>query len=177
MRIYLSGIQDAFELKKAVRWGADAIGIRIGYDHDLHPERARELFLQMPAFIARVGIFSNEKQYQLQELISFCQVNTVHFVGQEEPAETATMGELRIKSFSLADFARINEYPVQAVSLPLGEAIAANELPLPESKKLILSGNHSEKMWEKAVDRFQPYAAQIEFSYASRELIQRLLEL
>lgn len=177
MRIYLSGIEAAIDLKKAVRWGADAIGIRIGYDHDIHPEKARELFLQVPLFIARVGIFSNEKIYHLQELISFCHVNTVHFVGQEEPAQMAAVGEEMIKSCHVDDLPKLEAYPVQAVSLSLAEVSAAGELPLPEGKKLILSGNYSEKMWEKAVDRFQPYAAQIEYHQASRELIQRLRQL
>lgn len=178
MRIYISGVKDLTGLEKAVRWGASAVGIRIGYgEKAVHPEKARELFFELPLFLSRVGIFSNQKRYEIEELVTFCRLDTLHFTGCEQPAELERYGEQLIKTFTRDDLGETRCYPVQAVCLPVGNETLEEPIDLPADKKLILAGELPSNGWQRVCEMYSPYAAQIEIEKATPELIRSLLVL
>jgi len=178
MRIYLSGIENSADLSCAISWGADAIGIRTGNRSGLHPEKARDLFLQIPLFISRVGIFGEEKGYELQELISFCRLHAVHLSGGQKLSEVRGISEPLIHTLPVESWPQISHLTGQAVTVSLAEAAAACDLPLPDGVRLIISGRSTqEKMWSKAVERYQPHAIQLDIDSTNEEMVGWLRQL
>lgn len=178
MRVYICGVEDFTGLERAVRWGASAVGIKIGYGEErVHPEKARELFAGLPLFISRVGMFTDEKRYQIEELVTFCRLDAVHFTGSEQPAELERYGEQLIKTFSIEEINSAGGYPIQAVSFPVDEKTLAEPFLIPQDKKVILAGRLTLDGWQRAAEIFMPYAAQVEISETTPELVRSLLVL
>lgn len=178
MRIYLSDVREPGDVVRAIRWGASAVGIKTGYGKDVvPPELAREMFLQIPLFVSRVGIFNDEKKYHIQELATFCQLNVLHFTGNEEPEDLKRYSEHLIKDFSKDQLAYANLYPVHAVSVRLKEEKNINLEHLPQGKLLILSGNLCLESWERVVAAVNPFAVQIQMAEASEGMVRKLTVL
>lgn len=179
MRVYISGIKEFKEAQLAVDWGASAVGLRIGYGpDDVHPEKAREIFMSIPLFVSRVGIFTNEKRYNIQEIITFCHLDSVHYTGNETPDELKDYSEHLIKNFSIEQIKDIPLYPVQAVCINIDQEIYLKRSMLPQDKKLIISGIQPQEIWwENILVDLQPFAAKISMAETGRELVRDLLVL
>ncbi|ATW24100.1 hypothetical protein [Candidatus Formimonas warabiya] len=179
MRLYFTGITSVEDARKAVAWGAAAIGIKMGYqERDVHPEKAREIFLKLPVFVSRVGIFANEKRYAIQELITFCRLDTLHFIGNEQPQDVARFQEHVLKTFKEEEFASIADYPVEGIVLHGKTHTLFQEKPtLFQEKLCILTGLRSEKEWCAAVKSCRPFALQLDLSDLNDETIEKLLKL
>jgi phosphoribosylanthranilate isomerase len=118
MRVYMTGIQTMEDAKRAVDLGAVALGIRIGYKKDMgevHPERAREIFFSLPVFVSRTGIFADEKRHVIQELVTFCRLDTLHFIGHEQPADLERYSEHVLKTFNKNNVPLLNDYCQQDI--------------------------------------------------------------
>jgi phosphoribosylanthranilate isomerase len=177
MRVYVTEISTWEEAKLAIKSGASAIGIRIGYGKgDVHPEKAREIFLQVPLFVSRVGIFANEKRYHVQEITTFCQLNCLHFWGNEIPEDTKRYNEHLIKTFNINDFHNIESYTIEAVSIVIKDMDSVNKIKYLSEKLLIINGDFTFTEWKILIDKFEPYAVQISQSNINTELIQMLVK-
>ncbi|MGI6065010.1 MAG: hypothetical protein ACOYI2_00785 [Bacillota bacterium] len=179
MRVYISDIKESKEAQLAIEWGASAVGLRIGYGlDDVHPEKAREIFMSIPLFVSRVGIFNNEKRYNIQELITFCHLDSVHYTGSETPDELKDYSEHLIKNFSAEQVKDIPQYPVEAVCINIDRETCLMRSMLPQDKKLIVSGIQKlDDWWKNILIDFQPFAVKIPMAEAGRELVRNLLVL
>lgn len=178
MRLYISDIKSLADAKKAIEWGASAIGIKIGYGNErVHDEKAREIFMEIPLFVSRVGIVADEKRYHIQELVTFCRLDTVHFVGNESPQDCKEFHEHLIKSFSVQDLEHVGEYDVAAVVLHMESISTLDKIDLQDGKLLILSGSLTIDEWSKAITRLRPYAIQLSMPEINEELVNTLKSL
>lgn len=177
MRLYISGIKNPTQARSAVSLGACALGIKLGYGKDdVHPEIARDIFFSLPLFISRVGIFADEKRYSVQELVTFCRLDTLHFMGNEEPEEIERYPERVMKTFHPQNMKRIRDYSVHGVVIHM-DAEADREMApeLFESRSLILGGLNTLTEWVDAVKKYRPHAVQLDISYCTAEMTGHLL--
>ena len=78
--LYVNGVRTVAEAQAAVAYGAGAVGIAIGCGQNgVEPEEAREIFLSLPLFKAKVGFFTATPRYEIEELITFCKLDALHF--------------------------------------------------------------------------------------------------
>lgn len=159
MRLYLSGIKTITQGKKAVSLGADAVGIRIGYgQNEVDPEKAREIYFSLPIFISRVGIFSNQKIYEIQELITFCRLDTLHFDGDEKPEEIKRYPEHTLKTFTSSSLDEINFFDLAGIVLELQkDDLAGVQIKEFEHLSLILRGNLTDQEWDISINKYKPF--------------------
>ncbi|MDD4751748.1 MAG: hypothetical protein PHT78_00630, partial [Desulfitobacteriaceae bacterium] len=152
---------------------------RVGYGpDDVHPEKAREIFMSIPLFVSRVGIFTNEKRYNIQEIITFCHLDSVHYTGNETPDELKEYWEHLIKNFSIEQIKDISLYPIQAVCINIDREIYLKPSMFPQDKKLIISGiQPQETWWKNILVDLQPFAVKISMAEAGQELVRNLLVL
>jgi len=178
MRIYLSGVCDSSQALAAVKQGVSAVGIKIGYGMgDVHPETAREIFFDIPMFVSRVGIFANEKRYHIQELTTFCRLDTLHFIGSEEPKDLERYHEHIIKSFSVHSLNRAGLYPGEAVEVILPNIECLAGFVSPSGKLLVLTGDLLPEQWIYAVEKLQPFAVHLTVSELNGDLIPTLSQM
>lgn len=89
MRKILIGIKTWEEAWRAIQNGMDALGFVLepkskGY---VNPEQAREIIFRLPPLVSIVGVFQNTPRYAVQELVTFCRLDRLLFLGEESPQE------------------------------------------------------------------------------------------
>jgi phosphoribosylanthranilate isomerase len=179
MRIYITGIRTMKDVQLAVTMGASAVGIKMGYGKDdVHPETARDIFFSLPVFISRVGIFHNEPRYQIQELVTFCRLDTLHFTGEERPEDLNRYPEHVLKTFDRKSITKIQDYPLQGAIVKLDKG-SLDDMGLEKFKipTLILCGDLTITEWETVINRYRPYAIQWDLSHSDRGILERLLDM
>ncbi|MEL7565128.1 MAG: hypothetical protein AAGU27_09620 [Dehalobacterium sp.] len=181
MRLYITGIKSLADAEKAVAFGASAVGIKMGYEKDLvHPETARDIFLNLPVFISRVGIFADEKRYNVQELVTFCRLDTLHFIGSEQPEDLKRYSEHILKNFDPKDLTKVQDYDLHGVVIDLQSGLSKYvEVEMENIKKqsLILSGDLTLTEWIDAVKNFHPYAVQLDLTYYHKDPMESFIPL
>ena len=177
MRLYMTGIKNICDAENAVSLGASAIGIKMGYGmDDVHPETARDIFFNLPVFISRVGIFVNEKRYHIQELVTFCRLDTLHFLGQEQPEDLERYPEHIIKTFKQKDIARLKDYDLHGIVLKLNSGIVTGvDVKNMKKPSLILSGDLTLSEWTQAIKNYQPYGIQWDLTVNDPKILPGLL--
>lgn len=176
MRIYINGVRNLEEARQAVNMGANAVGIRLGYEQEaVNPEVAREIFFALPMFVSRVGIFYNQKRYDIQELVTFCRLDTLHFIGNETPEDLERYSENMIKDLAVCDLNQAGFFQVQAISVDLDSKPDVDKSVLPKDRLCILRGSFSSERWIFETERLHPYAVQLMISQAEPELVRNLL--
>ncbi|MGI6684839.1 MAG: hypothetical protein ACOX47_05015 [Bacillota bacterium] len=173
----MTGVKTLKDAEEAILLGAAAIGIKMGYGKDdVHPETAREIFFSLPVFISRVGIFCDEKRYHIQELVTFCRLDTLHFCGQEQPDDVKRYPENVIKNFSPQSLSQVKDYDIQGVILELTQGIFMNiEVETITNPALILCGNLTHTEWVRAIKKYRPYGIQWDLNNNSRKILEDLL--
>lgn len=104
--IKICGITNLADAQAAVAAGADALGFMFYRPSRrfLEPAYAREIIDQLPASVAKVGVFVNPTEAEVREAIAATGIDTLQFHGEEAPEFCASFRPLRIwKAFRLAD--------------------------------------------------------------------------
>ena len=99
-RIKICGITREQDLATAVTAGADALGF-VFYaprPRSLTPQRAAQLVAQVPAFVARVGLFVNEPAEKVGAVLAQVPLDLLQFHGDEDAAFCAAFGRPWIKA-------------------------------------------------------------------------------
>jgi len=179
MRLYITGVKNLADAQKAVSLGASAVGIKMGYEKDMvHPETARDIYFSLPVFVSRVGIFSDEKRYNIQELVTFCCLDTLHFTGSEQPDDLKKYPEHVLKTFDPKDLNKVQDYDLHGVVINLRSGLSENlELETINKQSLILKGDLTSTEWIDAVKNYHPYAVQLDLTFNNTEIIPSLLSL
>ncbi|MHB1127187.1 MAG: phosphoribosylanthranilate isomerase [Bacillota bacterium] len=104
VRVKICGIQSLDEALVAIDCGADALGFVFApSSRRMNPERAREIIMELPPFVTKVGVFVNEERYIVQEIASFCRLDVLQFHGEEPPSYTRNFSQQMVKAFALKD--------------------------------------------------------------------------
>ncbi len=101
VRVKICGITNAPDALLAAGAGADALGF-IFYEKSpryIPPERAGEIVKALPPFITPVGVFVDEDEARVLEVIHEARLSAIQLHGSETPDYCASVGISVIKSF------------------------------------------------------------------------------
>ncbi len=179
VRIKICGITDKDDAFKAVKFGADALGFVFTKKSPRYvsPSRARNIISILPPFITMVGVFVNERQGAVNDIISFAGLNAVQLHGDEDPQYVSRLkrGNCQvIKAFRVRagfDFSSINKYDVNGILFDAyqddafggtGKTFNWELLRQADIKKpYILSGGLNQENILEAVTLLKPYAVDV----------------
>ena len=99
-RIKICGITREQDLAVAVAAGADALGFVFYAPSPRHvtAQRAAELVAQVPAFVTRVGLFVNETEQAVRDVLATVPLDLLQFHGDEDVPYCAQFGRPWIKA-------------------------------------------------------------------------------
>ncbi|MBI1176690.1 phosphoribosylanthranilate isomerase [bacterium] len=112
MFIKICGITNLADARAAVDAGADALGFMFYRPSKrfIEPMAAREIIEQMPANVAKVGVFVNPSAAEAREARSASGIDTIQFHGEEAPEFCAMFRPSRIwKAFRIKDATSLAE--------------------------------------------------------------------
>lgn len=173
----ICGIQDLTEALLAIEAGANAIGFVFAKSkRQINPEKAREISLALPPFVSRVGVFVNEERHVVQEIASFCDLDTLQFHGHEPPEYCRRYSQRIIKAIPVKDESSLHDLSayeqVQAFLLdaydpnvPGGTGKTFNwDLAVKAKiagKPIILAGGLTPENIYQAILKVKPYAVDV----------------
>ena len=177
VRVKICGITSIDDAQAAVEAGADALGFMF-YEPSpryLTPEEAGAIIRELPAHVARVGVFVDTDEATIRNTATTAGLDTLQFHGNESP-DFCTQFELRtIKAFRMKDresLAQLAGYRtdawlldsyVQGVPGGTGErfnwdlAVEAKRLGCP----ILLAGGLPPDNAGKAVDQVAPFGLDV----------------
>lgn len=176
VKVKICGIKSLQEAQMAADAGADAIGfIFANSKRKINPELAREISIQLPPFISKVGVFVNEERHVIQEISSFCNLDVLQFHGEESPDFCKRFSQKTIKALRIKDegsFKQVREYEsVSAILLDTysdteyggtGKSFNWDLIKEAQIKKpIILAGGLSEENVIAAFTQVMPYGVDV----------------
>lgn len=117
MRYFVTGITLLQEAKEALKNGACALGFDLAKPGSANDaESLREIIKKLPPFIAKAGIFADKPRYEVEELITFLDLDTLVFTGSEDTEYLKRWyGQKIIKKMYLGEGLIIpSDYPADA---------------------------------------------------------------
>jgi len=177
VRVKICGITSIDNAQAAIEAGADALGFMF-YEPSpryLTPEEAGVIIRELPAHVARVGVFVDADEATIRNTATSAGLDTLQFHGNESP-DFCTQFELRtIKAFRVKDgesLGQLTEYRtdawlldsyVQGVPGGTGEkfnwnlAVEAKQLGCP----ILLAGGLTPNNAGEAVDQVAPFGLDV----------------
>ncbi|KGP76225.1 hypothetical protein JT05_06025 [Desulfosporosinus sp. Tol-M] len=125
VRVKICGIRSWEEAKWAIDAGADAVGFifvpqRKRY---IRPEQAREISLNLPPYVARVGVFVNEDPTIVAEIVQQSHLTAIQLHGSEALEDYQSMGIPCIKSLNI---------PIDSILISEGASSSQSDQPFSE---------------------------------------------
>jgi phosphoribosylanthranilate isomerase len=176
VRVKICGLTRAHDVQAAVAAGADALGFVFApaSRRVLEADAARQLAGQVPAFVARVGLFMDQDADEVRRIVERVPLNLLQFHGQEEAAYCRSFGLPYIKAVAMgsdSSVAGADEVYADACGLLLdshrlgqsggtGQTFDWAEIPalgLP----LILAGGLTPANVRQAVRQVRPWAVDV----------------
>jgi len=174
-RIKICGISDAASARIAADAGANAIGLIFAPSRRrVTGEQAREITSSLPPFIAKVGVFVDEDQGLVREIVTRAGLDTVQLHGSETPDYCSTMPVPVVKAIQVRgtdSLSALSRYRVAAFLLdtydpetlggtgrPFDWNLAAN---IPGAHRVILSGGLNASNVFEALDRVRPFGVDV----------------
>jgi phosphoribosylanthranilate isomerase len=122
MRIKICGITNLRDALTAAELGADAVGF-VFYSkspRSVSPEEAKDIIRQIPPFVTTVGVFANQKESEIRQVIDVCGIDMIQLQGDEPPDVCMRLGYRVIKAVRVKDQESLNgmnSYRVRAFVL------------------------------------------------------------
>ena len=176
VRVKICGLTRSQDVLAAVAAGADALGFVFTQRsrRALQPDAALALVRQVPAFVARVGLFMDQDEAEVRGILDRVPLNLLQFHGQEEAAYCRSFGMPYIKAVAMgsgSSLERAEQDFADASGLLLdshgvgqtggtGQTFDWSEIPalgLP----LILAGGLTPANVRQAVRRVRPWAVDV----------------
>lgn len=101
--VKVCGITRIEDARYAAHIGFDAVGF-IFYPNSpryITPEKARAIIAELPPFITAVGVFVDEKEETVREVLSYARLSMLQLHGRESPAYCRSMPLRVIKAFGV----------------------------------------------------------------------------
>ncbi len=177
VKIKICGITNSADAQLAVELGADALGF-IFYPKSpryVNVTDAANICNVLPPFVAKVGVFVDELEYEIEKALGECLLNALQFHGDEPPGFCQKFAAKSIKAIRMRDdnsLALAAEYDVDALVLDTytdserggtgktfdwSLAIKAKEIGPP----IILSGGLTTVNVQEAIRKVRPYAVDV----------------
>lgn len=173
--IKICGISDADAAFVAAEAGANAIGLIFAPSRRrVSVEQAREITSSLPPFIARVGVFVDEDQGVVREVVTRAGLDTVQLHGSETPDYCSVMTVPVVKAIRVRDaesLSALHRYRVAAFLLdtydpetlggtgrPFDWNLAAD---IPGAHRVILSGGLNPANVVEALERVRPFGVDV----------------
>jgi phosphoribosylanthranilate isomerase len=177
VQIKICGITNAEDALCAAGCGTDALGF-IFYRTSpryISPIQARKIIRNLPANIARIGVFVNQSAAEVKRIYDLCNLDFIQLHGDESPEYCFCFApETIIKAVALHeeyDLQKSLNYHVAALlvdsrhgGLYGGTGREANwdlALQIKNKKPLILSGGLNEENIKMALEKVAPHAVDI----------------
>jgi phosphoribosylanthranilate isomerase len=177
-KIKICGITNLPDARLAVELGADALGF-IFYPKSpryIPVLKAADICNALPPFVAKVGVFVDELEYEIEKALRECLLNALQFHGDEPPGFCQKFAAKSIKAIRMRDESSLRvaaEYDVDALLLDTytdterggtgktfdwSLAVKAREILTPP---IILSGGLTTANVQEAVRKVRPYAVDV----------------
>jgi len=103
VKVKICGLTRLQDVQAAVAAGADALGFVFTprSRRALSPEAAQALVRQVPAFVARVGLFMDQDEAEVRRVLERVPLNLLQFHGQEDAAYCRSFGLPYIKALAM----------------------------------------------------------------------------
>jgi len=174
-KVKVCGITNLEDALLSVKYGADALGFVFAESpRKVSPEVARDIILELPPFVLKVGVFVNSSLDEVREIRSFCGLDLVQLHGDEEPTYCSSLAPGVIKAFRVKDESVLSilpQYRAKAYLLDAydesrrgGTGKAFNWEIARRAKGLgwiILSGGLTPNNVSEAILRAAPYAVDV----------------
>jgi len=175
VRVKICGISTAAAARAAAEAGANAIGLIFAPSpRQVTIPQARAIAAALPPFVSTVGVFVDEEQPQIEEVVGACQLDFVQLHGAESPEFCAKMPVPVVKAIRVADsssLAQIRHYDVAAVLLEAAvPGIAGGSgrtfdwelaTAVAHTVRVILSGGLTPDNVQRAINQVRPYAVDV----------------
>ncbi len=180
VKVKFCGIKRMEDAWDAARLGVHALGFVFvkSSPRYIAPDDAQKIISQLPPFIVRVGVFSNQDENEISEILNICQLDALQFHGEESPQFCKLFaGKKRlIKAFRVKDenfLAQIPQYEfVDAILLDSyhpdlkgGTGLTFNWELAKKARKfgipVILSGGLTPDNVKQAIAEVNPYAVDV----------------
>ena len=176
-KIKICGMTDMNDALLAVELGADALGF-VFYSKSpryISVSTAANICNELPPFVAKVGVFVDELEYEIEKALNECLLTALQFHGEEPPGFCQKFAAKSIKAVRMRGEESLRaaaEYDVDALLLDTytdesrggtgktfdwSLAVKAKEIGLP----IILSGGLTTVNVQEAVRRVRPYAVDV----------------
>jgi phosphoribosylanthranilate isomerase len=199
-KIKICGITNPEDAQLAVELGADALGF-IFYPKSpryIKVQDAANICNALPPFVAKVGVFVDELEYEIEKALRECLLTALQFHGDEPPGFCQKFATKSIKAIRMSDENALSaaaEYDVDALLLDTyteserggtgkrfdwSLAVKAKERLAPP---IILSGGVTPENVQEAICTVRPYAVDVtsgverEPGKKDPEKLRRLIEL
>jgi len=123
VKVKICGITNVQDARYAASAGADALGFIFvpGTPRCVTPEKVKAIVLEVPPFVAKVGVFMNSDAEMIAEIMDFCGLDFAQLHGQESARYCGRLkGRRIIKAIhvrSEEDIRRMAHYDVDAFLL------------------------------------------------------------
>ena len=175
--IKICGITNVEDALKATGLGADALGF-VFYEKSprkISKEKAREIISSLPKEVVKVGLFVDELEERVEEVLSCCHFDILQFHGDETPDYCKKFTTKVIKAFKIKDRQSLIDIPKYEVDyylldayseeLPGGTGKTFNRELAKEAKKfgrpIILSGGLNPENIIGALKRVSPFGVDV----------------
>ena len=177
VRIKICGLTNVEDAKKAVYYGAWAVGFIFSKKSPRYvsPSRARKIIEALPPFVTPVGVFVDQSERAVRDICKFTRIQTLQFHGDEKPVYCKRFGDFKIiKAFRIGEYFPadiINQYKVDAylfdtftedTSGGTGKTFNWDLLKGQRiTKPIILSGGLNAGNIQQALDTVKPFAVDV----------------
>ena len=176
-RVKICGITSREDAWAAVEAGADALGFIFveGTPRWIEPKEAAAITIEMPPFVAMVGVFIDRTAEQIEEIAASSGISLAQLHGSEPPAECARLRLPYVKAIRVqgeGDLAGLHQYERARAFLldtyaPDRAGGTGKTFPweiaarAARESRIILSGGLTPETVARAVVQVRPYAVDV----------------
>ncbi|MFX3623183.1 MAG: phosphoribosylanthranilate isomerase [Ectobacillus sp.] len=171
MKVKVCGISDVKTALAACEYGADALGFVFAPSkRQVTPEEARDIILQLPASVLKIGVFVNEAIERVTHIFHYCGLDYVQLHGDEDAEYCKKLNLPSIKACGIAsgaDVARALMYETDYILFdsPKGAYYGGNGTTfswellrgVSAKRRIILAGGLGAHNVQQAIGLVRPY--------------------
>lgn len=174
--VKICGITNLDDALFASEAGADALGFVFYKKSPRHiePEKARDIIKRLPPFVTTVGVFADQTEAEVKDIISETNIDVVQLHGEEPPEFCKKLGKRIIKAIrvrGMENLAEVKTYKACALLLDTydknlkgGTGRIFNWEIAKEARifnKIIIAGGLTPENVADAIKVAQPYAVDV----------------